>query len=300
MACLGAALYDPATLATKSMAAALAMTAFDTTNARVTFTAPTNGSVLVKIRVASKGAAGTPRMLLGVLEGSTVRGRVAAVAPIRTGGSSTLRVWEGIFVVTGLTAGNSYTWDAAYGNEFGVASYLLGYGGPNNATASDAYGALGFEVWEAVNLLAGAHYDPATVATKSTATAAALAAIDTTNLRLSVAVPASGLVVARMRGVITGGATLPSVHLGILEGSTVRMRQPPICDFSEGGTVGVTSWAPFEAMAVIPGLSAGTVNWDAAWATETGITSSAIKYGGPNNTTADDAYGGFEFDVWTA
>jgi hypothetical protein len=42
--------YDPAAAVTKATSAALAMTAFDTTNLRVTFTAPANGKVLVRIR----------------------------------------------------------------------------------------------------------------------------------------------------------------------------------------------------------------------------------------------------------
>ena len=39
------------------------------------------------------------------------------------------------------------TWDAAYGVETAVAATGLKYGGPNNATANDAFGALIFEVW---------------------------------------------------------------------------------------------------------------------------------------------------------
>lgn len=139
MACLGAVLYDPATAVTKATTAAVAMTAFDTTNARITFTAPSNGTVLCKIRVAQKGATSNPNVLLGVLDGATVRGRQAAVCG-RQGGSNSLAGHETVSLITGLTGGNSYTFDAAYGCEFGVAATNLGYGGPNNATANDAWG----------------------------------------------------------------------------------------------------------------------------------------------------------------
>jgi hypothetical protein len=50
MALLAGVAYDPAAAVTKATSAALAMTAFDTTNLRVTFTAPANGKVLVRIR----------------------------------------------------------------------------------------------------------------------------------------------------------------------------------------------------------------------------------------------------------
>ena len=75
MACLGAVLYDPASIATGTLSALKAMTAMDTTNARITFTAPANGKVLVKIRAACKGSTIAGAYLFGVLDGSTVRGR---------------------------------------------------------------------------------------------------------------------------------------------------------------------------------------------------------------------------------
>jgi hypothetical protein len=50
MALLAGVAADPAAAVTKATSAAPAMTAFDTTNLRVTFTAPANGKVLVRIR----------------------------------------------------------------------------------------------------------------------------------------------------------------------------------------------------------------------------------------------------------
>jgi hypothetical protein len=149
MACLGAKLYDPATAVSKSTAAALAMTALDTTNLRITFT-PTSDKVMVRLQGTVHGATTFPSILLGVLEGSTVKGRVAPIGGLKTTAVATsLATQEATFVVTGLVAGTPLTWDAAYGVETGVTSTGLKYGGPNNATANDAFGAFIFEIWDA-------------------------------------------------------------------------------------------------------------------------------------------------------
>src|SRR6266513_1245487 len=114
MACLGSVLYDPAVVATKATDTLLAMTAFDPTNLRITFTAPANGTGLVRISIPCKGATTHPMTLLGVLDGATVRGRQAPLAIGKqqavAGG---LIPHEAVFLVAGLTPGQSYTWDAA-------------------------------------------------------------------------------------------------------------------------------------------------------------------------------------------
>lgn len=149
MACLGAILYDPAVAVTKgSVASALA--AFDTTNARIAFTAPASGRVLVRIVCVVHGATTFSTILLGVLEGSTVKGRVCPIGGIKTTAVATAMIaQEATFVVSGLTPSASLTWDAAWGIETFVTSSLIKYGGPNNTTANDAFGALQFEIWEA-------------------------------------------------------------------------------------------------------------------------------------------------------
>lgn len=150
MPLLAGTLYDPASAVTKSTTATLAMTALDTTNLRLTFTAPASGCVLVRLQGTLHGATTFPQIQLGVLEGSTVKGRVtpAGLMNGNLAATSFLTV-EGLFVVTGLTAGASLTWDAAYGVETVVASTGLKYGGPNNTTANDAFGGFAFEVWAA-------------------------------------------------------------------------------------------------------------------------------------------------------
>jgi hypothetical protein len=152
MALLAGKAYDPATAVSKATTAALAMTALDTTNLRHTFTVPASGSVLVRLQGTLHGGTATPfvpQVLLGVLEGATVRGRLApAGLPNGTVGSATLYVTvEALFLVTGLTAGASLTWDAAYGVEGIVAGSALKYGGPNGTTVNDAFGAFIFELY---------------------------------------------------------------------------------------------------------------------------------------------------------
>lgn len=149
MPLLAGKLYDPATAVSAATTAALAMTALDTTNLRLTFTAPASGTVLVRLSGVLHGATTFPQILLGVLDGSVVRGRAAPMgAPPGTALATTLERVTAEFLITGLTAGASYTWDAAYGVETLVASTGLKYGGPNNTTANDAFGGFAFEIWQ--------------------------------------------------------------------------------------------------------------------------------------------------------
>lgn len=150
MAILASAMYDPAVAVTKATTGALAMTALDTTNLRRTFTVPASGRVLVRLVGTIHGAATTPAIMLGVLEGATVRGRIAP-AVIWSGAQAATSMVnvEAMFPVSGLTAAASLTWDAAYGVETGVASTGLKYGGPNDTTVNNAFGAFVFEIWSA-------------------------------------------------------------------------------------------------------------------------------------------------------
>lgn len=148
MALLAGTLYDPGTAVSKATTAALAMTAIDTTNLRLTFTAPANGAVLVRLAGTLHGATTFPQILLGVLDGSTVKGRVAPQAVLGgTALATTMVNVEALFVVTGLTPSTSYTWDAAYGVETLVASTGLKYGGPQDSTANNAFGGFVYEIW---------------------------------------------------------------------------------------------------------------------------------------------------------
>lgn len=305
MACLGSVLYDPGSISTHSCASLLAMTAIDTTNARITFTAPANGAVLVKIRVAQKGSASAfPMLLLGVLDGSTVRARQVPIDNNRFSNANAIAAREVVVLVQGLTPGNSYTWDAAYAVQVAVASTLIGAGGPNDASASNAYGALSFEVWETKNLLSGTTYDPAVAASAALTAATAMTAVDTTNLRLAFTVPASGQVLVRLRVAGTGIVTAQTaqLHLGVLEGATVRGRQASIAFTTGQGSSTATDLQVYHSEFVVAGLTpAANLTWDAAYGVE-GVASAGgiITWGGPNDTAGADAYGGFTYEIWTA
>lgn len=147
---LAGTLYDPATANTAKLTSTnIAMTAVDTTNLRLTFTVPASGVVVVRLQTMIRGATTTsaPVILLGVMEGSTVRGRIAPMMTLGPSGFYTPA--EALFVVTGLTPGASLTWDAAYGVETAVASTSLAFGGPDTSASSNGFGGFAFEIYAA-------------------------------------------------------------------------------------------------------------------------------------------------------
>ena len=142
--------YDPATAVNKSGTALSAMQAFDTTNLRLTFTVPAGGIVTVRLGGgAITGATTFAQILLGVLEGSTVRGRVAPQTTMNgTAIATTMASPSAMFPVSGLTPSASLTWDAAYAIEVvGGAGSVYRYGGPNDTTTTNAAGGIFFEIW---------------------------------------------------------------------------------------------------------------------------------------------------------
>jgi hypothetical protein len=303
MACLGAISYDPATAVTSnSTASLLAMTAVDTTNLRLTFTPPANGSVQVRIKCQAHGATTEPRIFLGVLDGSTIRGRMVPSGQ-QQGTLLATNQWgqEVTYVVTGLTPSNSYTWDAAYGVDVVAASTAIKYGGPDNATGDDAFGAFQFEIWEATNLLAAKLYDPASSVTKSLTSLLAMTALDTTNLRNTFTAPASGRVFWRFAICQHGTSTFGQPMLGMLEGSTVRARTTPIISNPAPSVSGGSLSLMNEASGVITGLTGGnSYSFDAAYGVETVAGAGGFKYGGPDDTTTNNAFGGCAFEIWVA
>ena len=290
--------YDPAIAVAKATSALLAMTAFDTANARLSFNAPASGKVLVRIRTTLSGATTFPSILLGVLNGATIVGRKSPVGAISGSAVASTNVPQEImFVVTGLSG--AYNWDVAYAVQVLLGSTNIHYGGPNNTTANDAWGGLIFEVWDATTLLAGKLYDPAAAVSKATTAALAMTAIDTTNLRLTFTAPASGNVLVRLGGVLHGATTFPQILLGILDGATVRGRSQPLGGLK--ATALATAQLAVEACFLITGLTpSNSYTWDAAYGVETGITSTGLKYGGPDNASGNNAFGGFTFEIWPA
>jgi hypothetical protein len=302
MGVLGAVAYDPASSVSKSTASLLAMTAIDTTNLRITFTAPSNGAVLVRMKGTIHGASFGALALLGILDGSTVKARMAPSGS-EIGADTASQRWgqEVSFVVSGLTPYQSYTWDAAYGVEQATASTGLKYGGPNNATTDDAFGAFHFEIWDTANLLAGKLYDPASAVTKATDSLLAMTALDTTNLRHTFTCPASGKVLWRIKTLQNGGGGVGQHLLGILESATVQARSSPskckACALTDGNSYYIQ-----EASGVISNLTAGnSYTFDAAYGVEIIASGgSGLKYGGPDNATGNDAFGGIAYEIWAA
>lgn len=146
---LGAKLYDPAGAVSKVTTSLLAMTALDTTNLRVTVTVPAHGMLLFRLRCTHHGATTNGQHLLGVLNGSTVVGRVSSLPQLLgTAIATTQILLRAEFVKTGLTPGST-NFDAAYGVEIvSSASGAIKYGGPNDTTTNNAFGAFCFEVWD--------------------------------------------------------------------------------------------------------------------------------------------------------
>ncbi len=148
-----------------------------------------------------------------------------------------------------------------------------------------------------MTLLAAKNYDPGTAVAKSTAALLAITALDTTNLRNTFTVPSNGAVAVRLAGVVHGATTFPQILVAVLQGATIVARRAPMLTLS--GTAAATTFAPFETMLLVTGLTGGaSLTWDAAYGVETAVSGTAIRYGGPNNATANDAFGAFEFSVW--
>ena len=147
-----------------------------------------------------------------------------------------------------------------------------------------------------MSCLASINYDPAVVAAVSTNVVRAMAALNTTSLRLGFTVPLSGKVMVRMQGVVHGAATVPQMLWGVMDTSTVVARIAPKIN---SANLSASALVVGEAMFVVAGLTPeSALTWDAAVGVETAVSSSAIKYGGPNTSTANNAFGGFSFEVW--
>lgn len=158
MKLLAAIHYDPSTSASAATTATRAMTALDTTNLRLSVTVPSHGMVRVRLQCVTHGNTNSPQILLGILEGSTVIGRVAPKLNASNNAATTMYVAEADFCLTGLTPG-TYNWDAAYGVETVQVSSAIKWGGPNDSTANNAFGAFVFEVYDPAPESAGGSSD---------------------------------------------------------------------------------------------------------------------------------------------
>lgn len=147
-----------------------------------------------------------------------------------------------------------------------------------------------------MNLLGAKLYDPVTAVDASTASLLAMTAFDITNLRLGVIVPAHGFVRVRIMCALEGATTFPSVLLGVLVGVVVKGRVSPMQVL--GNTAVATARLGLLADFVISGLTPGATNFDAAYGVEVTVAATNIKYGGPDDTITDNAWGAFVFEIW--
>ena len=137
-------------------------------------------------------------------------------------------------------------------------------------------------------LLARAHQDPATAVswptTGGTSGAKAIAAVDTTNFRLSFT-PLSNFVLVRVFMPPSSGVhTRPS--FAVMDGSTVVRRSMP--GSSQNG-----------CMFVAPVTPGNSYTWDLGIGADS-LGIGAYKWGGPNNTTAGDASGAAIYEIYDA
>ena len=145
-----------------------------------------------------------------------------------------------------------------------------------------------------MNLLSTRNYDPDPAVTASTASRIAMTAIDTTNLRNIFTIPSHGMIFVRMEVAVAGGASIPSVMLGVMVGGTVVGRL--LARVHSNGTTAKLV-AEFTVSSGL-GTIGTSCQLDAAYGVEVEVGSSALKWGGPNDTTSDNAWGGFQFSVF--
>lgn len=305
MGLLSGVRYDPSTAANVSTASLSAMAVLDATNLTLpSFNAPANGFVIVRITVTCTGATTLPQVLLGVMQHSG--GAVIARKVPQVGGSAAIATIHAqktaIFPVTGLTPAAAQTWDAGFAVQQAVASTTLNWGGPNDTTTNNAWGAACVEAWDTQKLLGCVWYDPAAAASKVGTSLLAMTALDTTNLRCTFTAPASGKILVRCHGgAVTGSTTTGSWHIGILEGATVVGRVSPLMVKDQTNTLASTDNMSLDGSFIVTGVSGGSHSYDLAVGVDVVAgASGAFKWGGPNNASGGNAWGGVGIEVWDA
>ncbi len=151
-----------------------------------------------------------------------------------------------------------------------------------------------------MSLLWGTCYNPGAAVSKATTAALALTALDTTNLQASFNAPANGTVLVRLQGTLHGATTFPQILLGVLNNSGGAVLGAVAPAGLPNGNLAATTFLTVEGLFIVKGLTPGAAQvWNAAYGVETLVASTGLKYGGPNNTSANDAFGGFCFECWT-
>ncbi len=139
---LASAYYNPSG-GTVSKTTTSTLTAIDTTNLRATFTAPASGNVIVKVGIGRCNP-NNCNPHLGVLDGSTTKG-TAIMAPSN---GEAVRPAYASFKITGLTPGNTYSYDLAIVDSNAISHATFQYGFTTSNLA-DGTGPAFIEVWSA-------------------------------------------------------------------------------------------------------------------------------------------------------
>lgn len=271
--------YDPAGAANAVTTGLLAMTALDTTNLSLTFTAPPSGRVRVVIAGGCiHGATTFPQILVGCLESSpsagTVRGRQA---PQGGGFNGTALATTQLpvrvdYIQIGLTPGQAYTWRAAYSVEILLAATGWKYGGPNNTTTNDAFGGISFEIW-----------DPSPIYTPN-AGAAPTATIDG---RLPTAL-VSGRIDASVGAMAANVLTATAINADAITAAKIADGAIDAATFAAGAitaTVIATGAIDADALAADAGTEIGT----AVWATTSRVLTANTNLNDPTAAAIADA-----------
>lgn len=151
---LGYTSYAPSSVSTYTLVAiGTGLTALDTTNLLVTFTAPPNGNVLVRLSAfAQGGATAADNVLFGVVSSTGSPGTLVGVgglvfsSPVATAVDDEAAV-STEQIITGLTAGTAYTWYFA-GAYVTAAGKVLAQGGSTVTTSATGCPAT-MSVWAA-------------------------------------------------------------------------------------------------------------------------------------------------------
>ena len=110
----------------------------DATNAKVTFTAPTSGRVVVKLYAPAYGTSAGQLAWALRDTGGTVQGNWQGIS--QQGSQTTWNTQTTSFIISGLTSGTAYTWKWSLSSPAGASSTVGTFAGSTNDPAI-------FEVW---------------------------------------------------------------------------------------------------------------------------------------------------------
>jgi len=105
----------------------------------------------------------------------------------------------------------------------------------------------------------------------------------------------------RMQGVYTGSSSaFASILLGVLDGATVKGRIASNLGRWSRGTPAATDFNVVGGVFTVDVTPSTSYTWDAAYGVELAAASTGLKWGGPDNNSGANAWGGFAYEIWAA